>query len=508
MSQKKIIFLSAITFLMFFSLVKISQAATYYVETTGSDSNLGTEAQPWKTIQKAAQTAQAGDTVFIKQGTYNELVTPSNSGTAGNYITFKSYPGQNAVLDGTGKAGWWGVFSIHGKDYIKIEDLEIKNNSTGWGVLIEHEEGNRSNGATNIILSNLNVHDTGGEAIQVRGNASDITIENCLAHHGLSGASGIDTYQWDSGRPKNVTVRNCTAYDFSGFACYSSEQADNLIIENNLCYNSEMGIDIGSGDNNIIRNNIVHDVDTGIMLSSNEDSLVYNNTVYNITSEALYNYCWILNGEGHARNKWYNNIIHDAGWAVYESVRKTDSYGTCPSSDHQYYNNLFYNIGVSTYHKPFYFYGTTGIKFYHNTIYINSGYDAVTFVTGATGADVKNNIISVAGGKSPIIVDSSSQTGTTIDYNLYHDRTAVLAQGTEAHSIYDQDPLFVNVAEGNFHLTASSPAINKGGNFGINTDLEGNFRPQGAGYDIGAYEYVYGTPDTIPPAAPSGVTVQ
>jgi parallel beta-helix repeat protein len=492
---------------MFFGLVKISQAATYYVETTGKDSNPGSEAQPWLTIQKSATTAQAGDTVYIKSGTYAELITIANSGTSGNYITFKEYPGATVIIDGTGKAGWWGVISIHGKDYIKIEDLEIKNNTTGWGVLVEHEEGNAAKGATNIILLNLNVHDTAGEGIQVRGNASDITIENCRVYNGLSSASGIDTYQWGGGRPHNVAVKNCTVYNIPGFACIGSEQADNLIVENNLCYSSEMGIDIGSGDNNIIRNNIVHDVDTGIMLSSNEDSLVYNNTVYNIISEALYNYCWILHGEGHARNKWFNNVVHDAGWAVYESARKSDSYGICPSSGHEYYNNLFYNIGVSTYRKPFYFYGVTGTKFYHNTVYINFGYDAITFISGATGAEIKNNIISIAGGKLPVIIDALSQAGASIDYNLYHDRTAVLGSGTEAHSLYDQDPLFSNAAGGNFHLTESSPAIDKGVNLGINTDMEGNVRPQGAGYDMGAYESVYAAPDTTPPAAPTGVVV-
>ena len=54
---------------------------TYYVAKTGSDSNPGTEAQPWLTIQKAANTMVAGDTVYIKQGTYTEQVIPQNSGS-------------------------------------------------------------------------------------------------------------------------------------------------------------------------------------------------------------------------------------------------------------------------------------------------------------------------------------------------------------------------------------------------------------------------------------------
>ena len=65
----------------------------FYVAPPGSDSNPGTEAQPWKTIQKAANALIAGDTVYIKAGTYREQVSPKNSGTVGKYIVYKAYPG-------------------------------------------------------------------------------------------------------------------------------------------------------------------------------------------------------------------------------------------------------------------------------------------------------------------------------------------------------------------------------------------------------------------------------
>jgi hypothetical protein len=42
-----------------------SHAANYYVATTGNDTNAGTEAAPFKTIQKAANIVNAGDTVYI-----------------------------------------------------------------------------------------------------------------------------------------------------------------------------------------------------------------------------------------------------------------------------------------------------------------------------------------------------------------------------------------------------------------------------------------------------------
>ena len=54
-------------------------ATEYYVATTGSDSNPGTLAAPFATLQKGADTAVAGDTVWIRGGTY-KITTPKTSG--------------------------------------------------------------------------------------------------------------------------------------------------------------------------------------------------------------------------------------------------------------------------------------------------------------------------------------------------------------------------------------------------------------------------------------------
>jgi parallel beta-helix repeat protein len=468
-----------------------AQASVYYVDQghpVASDSNDGSEDHPWLTVQKAADTATAGDTVYIKDGTYDEIVTAKHSGTAGNAITLKAYPGDSPVLDGTGQGGWYGVFTIQGEDYIRLEGLEIRNNDTGWGVLVEHEEGNAGNAATNIELVDLEVIDTGGEAIQVRGNAHHVLIQGCVVHdHDPDNYSGIDIYQWGGGRPHHVTVFGCTAYNYRGFAGIASEQADSLVIENNATYDSALGIDIGSGDANIIRNNVVHDCDTGIALSSNEDSEVYNNTVYNIYDEAIYSYYWALHGEGHARNKWYNNTIYDAGFGVYESNEKNPGAGEGPSSDHEYYNNLFYNIGThGSYRTPFYFRGTTDLKFYNNTLYLNHDHDAVELLLGSVNADIRDSIISTSGSASPIVVDSSSSPGTVLDYNCYHNRSGSSA-GPGAHSVTG-DPKFTS----DFHLQSGSPCVDTGVDLSTHhtADKDGVPRPQGAGWDIGAYEFV------------------
>ena len=69
--------------------------STFYVSTTGNDSNPGTQSAPWRTVQHASDTAHAGSTVEVRGGVYEELVSINASGNASDgYITFRSYPGE------------------------------------------------------------------------------------------------------------------------------------------------------------------------------------------------------------------------------------------------------------------------------------------------------------------------------------------------------------------------------------------------------------------------------
>src|SRR6266513_2652780 len=63
------------TIILLLMAASVCQAATFYVAKTGRDSNPGTQSQPWLTIGHAAQNANAGDTVFVGDGTYSESVT-------------------------------------------------------------------------------------------------------------------------------------------------------------------------------------------------------------------------------------------------------------------------------------------------------------------------------------------------------------------------------------------------------------------------------------------------
>ena len=90
----------------FFMLSSI-YSKNIYVAKDGDDSNPGTEELPYLTISKAASIAVAGDVVFIKKGTYEETLSPSNSGLAGSPIIFQSYPGDQVIISAMEALSGW-----------------------------------------------------------------------------------------------------------------------------------------------------------------------------------------------------------------------------------------------------------------------------------------------------------------------------------------------------------------------------------------------------------------
>ncbi len=79
----------------------------YYVSADGNDANPGTFDLPFRTIQKAAQLASPGETVYIRSGTYRENVVPKNSGELNNPITFTSFANENVTISGTEVITGW-----------------------------------------------------------------------------------------------------------------------------------------------------------------------------------------------------------------------------------------------------------------------------------------------------------------------------------------------------------------------------------------------------------------
>ena len=90
----------------------------YHVSKKGNDMAEGTEAHPFLTISKAADIAEAGDTVIVHEGVYRESVSPKNSGRDQyERITYMAAPGEKAVIKGSEKTeGWEEWEGIHKAD--------------------------------------------------------------------------------------------------------------------------------------------------------------------------------------------------------------------------------------------------------------------------------------------------------------------------------------------------------------------------------------------------------
>jgi pectin methylesterase-like acyl-CoA thioesterase len=85
----------------------IAGGETYYVATDGDDAHAGTKTAPFRTIQKAASVARAGDTVLVRAGVYQGHVYLRISGEPGKPVVFKNYPGERPAMSSipTGPTG-------------------------------------------------------------------------------------------------------------------------------------------------------------------------------------------------------------------------------------------------------------------------------------------------------------------------------------------------------------------------------------------------------------------
>jgi parallel beta-helix repeat protein len=420
--------------------------AEYFVSKTGNDANPGTEAQPWKTIQKAANTLVAGDTVYIKAGTYNERVIPQNSGTAGNYIIYTPYSNDKVIIDGSGinlPYDWGGLVDISGKSYIKISGLQIKNagpNDNNQGILVD--------------------------------NCSYITIENNYTYKTTSSGIGV----WNS---DNITIDGNEVV----LACNDGEQecitvavTGNFVIKNNHVHDSGPGtiggegIDAKDGSyNGKIYNNHVHDMERlGIYVDA-WDKPTYNINIYNnIVHDINGNDCYTLASEGGGLLEnitLYNNIGYNADENGI-TISFNGDVAVQPMKDITIINNTLYKNG-----SP------------------NWGGGMVVGNADIQNLVIRNNIVSQNIYYQIEVEPNVPMQQLTVDHNLidgfrdYDDEI----KGSDA---VEGDPLFVDASNADFHLTGNSPAIDAGSTAGApGTDYDGNTRPQGAGYDIGAFEY-------------------
>jgi len=95
-----------------------SSPAAYVVDQAApgtADTNPGTEDRPFRTVQRAADAAGPGDTVYVMAGSYNERVKVKAGGTEGKPVAFVAMPRRSAIVAG---------FDLEA-GYIRVEGFEI-----------------------------------------------------------------------------------------------------------------------------------------------------------------------------------------------------------------------------------------------------------------------------------------------------------------------------------------------------------------------------------------------
>ncbi|MCW5555172.1 MAG: carbohydrate-binding protein [Verrucomicrobiae bacterium] len=87
---------------------QLTFAAELHVSVGGNDANRGTKSAPLRTIQRAADLAQPGDTITVHEGVYRERINPPRGGTSDRQrIVYRAAPGARVEIKGSEVVQGW-----------------------------------------------------------------------------------------------------------------------------------------------------------------------------------------------------------------------------------------------------------------------------------------------------------------------------------------------------------------------------------------------------------------
>lgn len=477
--------------------VKITQKilatnTPYYVSQSGNDTNPGTLAKPWKTLKKAVSMATPGDTIFILPGIYYEKLTP-NSGSSGNYITYTATPG-TVILDGTGSGG--SIIQIVGKNYLKIQNLTVKNSPLN-GVDIQPS----SSGVKSSYIEILNLNVQNSKEVGIRAvKSQNIVIKNNTINY-VKYSSGIGVWTSDQvlvdhntivnahvepesngGHEESLTIASTTNFEVSN---------NDISMNGQKGYLGNEGIDIKeASQNGKVHHNYIHD--------------------YSGNGGGLYVDAWKAVSPSLKNIDIYANRLSNTANGI---IIGSEQGGTAENIN--VYNNIVYNTGSVGIGIP----GRLGdgirrnINIFNNTIYkaqYNGGAGIYITAFKISNIAIKNNIVYFNNTNGQITVASKSLLAyIQADHNLvFGPKLCSLAYPNcvevsnnpsgfpNIHNNYTADPKFVSLTLPDLSLQPTSPARDKGVDLRplVGKDYLGVDRPQMNVFDIGAFEFVSSPP--------------
>lgn len=444
------------------ALVSLSaHAAELFVSTSGNDANAGTATAPFRTMAKAASIAKPGDVVNLRGGVYTGTTNIASRGTSASRIVFRSYPGEKAILDGTGLGATTSVVNLSGAQYVDFTGFEVRN-SPYIGVNVRN--------AVSIRVTSNEIHHCVRMAVYVSADTmngtSDVSIQDNVAFnnvlenqsHNMTGGGWAGTL---------VVVKTNGA----------------TVTGNRVYQNDGEAMIIALSNNAVVAGNVAYDnFSQGVYLDNARFVTVDSNLIYST-----------------GNSRYYRDGFPGQGIAVANEAYATSN----ASSDNTIINNIVIGTRWGFYYGSFDNGGGLRNSRVANNTFHKSAQEGIR-ISSDTHANsvVENNIVSQSG-----LGPSYAGGGVTFRNNNWYGVNAGVATG--AGDVIG-NPNFVNAAGFNasdYRITAGSAAAAAAADTSsiVKTDHFGTLRE--LPFDIGAHQFSVRTSDAVAPSVPGGLRV-
>jgi len=329
----------------------------YYVSTSGNDSNPGSLSQPWQSIYQSATTVMAGDTVFIRGGTYQESNIFYEDGTQAAPITISGYPGEEVILAGNDyqippKGSGGALIEVRG-DWVVIRDLTFTQ-SGQYGITTT---GNHD------TITNVYSHHNWGWGILMMGNY-DITLDSLAWSNSMMNENHVLNSGWAGGvtcarYPDYCTIRNTKSWENWGEGISTFESL-HTSLDGNTSFDNQVNIYVSDTKYALVSGNLVYCTpgnkmdpyqQTGILVYeelgvpiplgsggtryASSDNSILNNIIMGCDNN-------LFATQNQAANNLYafNTFVNGSGTVPYYTANVHFASGT--ASNQRFVNNLVY----------------------------------------------------------------------------------------------------------------------------------------------------------------------